>query len=504
MLGKTTVALFGGFLCTQLKVCVNKLFSELVETSREEEDLLVRVSHAGERDSMPTRMMNGKQVSRIVYGTLRLHTMDDPNALLDLVYASGCNAFDVAAIYGGGKCEEVLGKWVRSRKVNREDVFILTKGGVGPQSDLWAADLDTDRLRREVQESLNRLGFEYVDLYMLHRDDVKKPISEIVDLMNEFITNGYAKSWGVSNWSTTRIQMAIDYAKQTGQAQPICDSPQFSLAQPTRAVWPGTSYMSPERLQFYTEDRNVNVFCWEVLAKGYMAGKWGFDKICEEKVPLTKEEILQQLATDPDQWRTTNLENAYLTKQNYGRRERAQVLADQKGVELCEIAIAYILAKHPRTFALAGTTSITNWNKNVKAAQISLSPLEVRFLEGGESTSPVAAKSLLTIDNLWVLLMLLCVFTGQLYTDSPHADQLIEWLGLYMAFTAALLYNFGQNSSKLIAYMTLIVFIGYVSISQWQSFQFGAKIFIVASLFLAEYSFIEHFTTTQQHEEKLV
>ena len=84
----------------------------------------------------------------------------------------------------------------------------MTKGGVGPQSDLWAADLDTDRLRREVQESLNRLGFEYVDLYMLHRDDVKKPISEIVDLMNEFITKGYAKSWGVSNWSTTRIQVS--------------------------------------------------------------------------------------------------------------------------------------------------------------------------------------------------------------------------------------------------------------------------------------------------------
>jgi len=263
--------------------------------------------------------------------------------------------------------------------------------------------------------------------------------------------------------------------------------------------------MTPDRLSFYTEDRQVNVFCWEVLAKGFMAGKWGDNKVCDEKIPLTKEQILQQLAEDPDQWRTTNLENAYLTQQNYERRARAQVLADQKGVELCEIAIAYILAKHPRTFALAGTTSITNWNKNVKAAQIFLSPLEVRFLEGGETTSPVATESLITIDNLWVLLLLLRVVGGTIFINAAFATQHLEWLGLYMAFTAALLYNFGQNSSKCIAYMTLVIFIGYVSISQWQSLKLIAKVFIVASLFLAEFSFIEHFSTIkQQHEEKFI
>merc|ERR1719189_2436113 len=112
--------------------------------------------------------------------------------------------------------------------------------------------------------------------------------------MNSFINNGWALNWGVSNWTTRRIQEAIEYAKATGQRQPICDSPQFSLAQPSRAVWPGTSYMTPERLRFYTEERKVNVFCWEVLAKGFMAGRWG-TKVVEETKPLDKQQILKQL-----------------------------------------------------------------------------------------------------------------------------------------------------------------------------------------------------------------
>merc|ERR550534_81283 len=108
MLGKTILSALLAFLCGEFQTILKQLYYQM-ETTRDEEDKTIRVSHAGERDGMPTATMNGKSVSRIVYGTLRLHTMDDPNALLDLVYASGCNAFDVAAIYGGGKCEEVLG-----------------------------------------------------------------------------------------------------------------------------------------------------------------------------------------------------------------------------------------------------------------------------------------------------------------------------------------------------------------------------------------------------------
>merc|ERR1719461_1579335 len=117
-----------------------------------------------------------------------------------------------------------------------------------------------------------------------------------------------------------------------------------------------------------------------------MAGRWG-TKVCKETKPLDKQQILKQLEEDPNAWRQTNLENAYLTQDNYDRRCRAEKLAKEMGVELCQISLAWVLAKHPRTFALVGTTNPVNWNKNVSAAGIHLTPEQVSWLESGEPIS---------------------------------------------------------------------------------------------------------------------
>lgn len=427
--------------------------------------------------------------------------MEDPHSLLDLVFFSGCNAFDCAAIYGGGACEKILGQWIASRDIPREQLYIVTKGGAGPQSELWAADLKEDRLRDELNKSLERLQCKHVDCYMLHRDDVKKPIKEIVSLMNEFITEGKIISWGVSNWTTKRIQAAIDYASHQGLVAPCVDSPQFSLATPTRSVWPGTSYMSPSRLQWYTPEKNVNIFCWEVLAKGFMAGRWDTTKICEEKKPLDKKAILNQLSEDPDKWRQENLENAYLTKENHGRLERAKKLAEEFDVEVCVIAIAYILAKHPNTFALAGTTSVKNWNKNVQAASIHLTPAQVRFLEGGKSAPQALAEPLQTVDLIWVCLFLLQIsgiYSIYDIASYPGLSEQLQMLGVFMAFNGSILLNYGQKSSKCIAYMVLGFLIGYVSLQQWPLFKTSAKVGVTLSLFLAEFSSYNNFSVSKK------
>lgn len=81
----------------------------------------------------------------------------DPFSLLDHIWGSGCNAFDCARIYGDGECEYILGEWLKSRGINREEVVVVTKGGSAPQSRQWAPDISEDTILGELDTSLKVL-----------------------------------------------------------------------------------------------------------------------------------------------------------------------------------------------------------------------------------------------------------------------------------------------------------------------------------------------------------
>ena len=116
------------------------------------------------------------------------------------MWASGCNTFDVAAIYGGGECECVLGNWISSRQINRDELVVITKGGCEGQDKLWKANFgDKDTILLSLKSSLQRLQIEYIDSYLLHRDDESIPINEVVDFMSELVNLGLVETWGVSN-----------------------------------------------------------------------------------------------------------------------------------------------------------------------------------------------------------------------------------------------------------------------------------------------------------------
>ena len=248
-------------------------------------------SPTGPLDGLPrgrlrTARMPGvnKEASRLIYGTLFLHSLpseEEVYALLDSVWATGCNAFDCAAIYGGGICEERMGRWLRSRHLcsgkAREEMVLITKGGCEGQDKLWAATIaDHARVRSELERSLRRLGVAYVDLYLLHRDDPTEPIERIVSFMSSLVDAGLIHAWGVSNWQLPRLAAALEHARRAGLHPPSADSPQNSLAEPSRAVWPNTCFMAAERRpQWQKATRGqVAMMGWECLAKGFMCGKW--------------------------------------------------------------------------------------------------------------------------------------------------------------------------------------------------------------------------------------
>ena len=117
----------------------------------------------------------GKKISRMVMGTMAPQDIGHATALFDDYFARGGNAWDTAYIYGGGNTEKLLGQWVKNRGV-REEVTVLVKGAHSPHCF-------PEPLVEQFDESLDRLQFEYADLYFMHRDNPDVPIGEFVDVL---------------------------------------------------------------------------------------------------------------------------------------------------------------------------------------------------------------------------------------------------------------------------------------------------------------------------------
>lgn len=330
---------------------------------------------------MPMAYIQGiehKLISRLAFCTLNLHKSSDPFALLDSVYGSGCNAFDCAAIDGDNESQKILGSWMQQHRVVEDDIFLVTNSGHGDEFSL-----DPETLEQHLRSSLERLQVPCVDLYMLHRDDPSLSIEAIVDTINKLISLGLCKKWGVSNWETDRLDAAISYALKTQQDPPVCDSLHMSLAIPTRQVTPATFFMDEKRSNWYTVSKGVSVFARESLAMGFLTGSWGTAEqltVLEQK--RAAGEIVEPTSRE-ESWNQSNLEDAYLTRSNLDRRDRAESLASTKGVSVGQIAVAYLLAKTVQPFVLVGTTDPAHWAFNVQAASVGLTEMEVDWLEHG-------------------------------------------------------------------------------------------------------------------------
>jgi aryl-alcohol dehydrogenase-like predicted oxidoreductase len=286
---------------------------------------------------------------------------------------------------GGGKCEERMGRWLRARKIARSDVVIISKGGCEGQNKLWAATCgDAVALQADLDASLHRLGVDYLDCYLLHRDDPSTPVEKVVGLMDSLVRSGQINAWGVSNWQLPRLAAALDYSRRWGKAAPVADSPQNSLAEPSRAVWPNTSFLPAEQRPLWNEITRgeVAMLGWESLAKGFMCGRWSR----ADGDALEELELGESNAAD---WRDMQLRRAYCDGPlNFDRRDRAIELARSKGVSLPEMALGYVLSQSASSFALVGTTSVHHWHENVKAALPgnpvnTLSATEMAYMETG-------------------------------------------------------------------------------------------------------------------------
>jgi len=130
-----------------------------------------------------TTAWSDAKISRILQGTIMLteRQKEEGFRLLDAVWETGINAFDTAALYGGGTCERVLGQWMEARG-NREDCFVIGKSAHHNRDRPRVTPFD---ITADLHDSLARQRTEYQDLHLLHRDDPTVEVGPLVEILNE-------------------------------------------------------------------------------------------------------------------------------------------------------------------------------------------------------------------------------------------------------------------------------------------------------------------------------
>lgn len=295
-----------------------------------------------------------KSIFRIVLGSTTLSPADKTYAfpLLDEFTALGGNTVESAHSYGDGDCERMIGHWVKERK-NREEITIITKGGhpFDGRSRLSSECIDAD-----LDESLRRLQTDYVDLYLVHRDDTTRAVSDIVDTLNKHFKSGKIKAFGGSNWTPERIDAANAYAREAGLEPFRVSSPHFSLALPTSEPWPGCLSVTKESFAWY-KTTEVKMLSWSSQARGFFTGRFS--------------------AEQPDE---LGVLHAWLTEDNHERLNRAKTLAQKKGVSPNTIALAYVLAQSFAPMAVIGSRTIEELRDSFAAAKCDLIESELSWL----------------------------------------------------------------------------------------------------------------------------
>ena len=305
-----------------------------------------------------------KPISRIVQGVIQINKDNEAAgfAQLDAAFEAGINCVDTAHLYGNS--DEFLGKWIRSRDL-REKVVVLAKGNHhnGHRRRVTPYDIGHD-----LHDTLARMKTDYVDMYVMHRDDENYPVEPIIDALNQFSKEGKIKAFGGSNWTIERIQAANDYAKASGQIPLAVSSPNFSLADQIEEPWDNCVTISGpknEAVREWYHNNNMPIFAWSSMAGGFWSGRFTRDNINNET----------------GEYFSGLVQKCYNSEDNFVRLDRAKELGDAKGASIPQIALAYVLNYPANIFALVGSANKSELDANVAAVSITLTPQELAYLD---------------------------------------------------------------------------------------------------------------------------
>jgi aryl-alcohol dehydrogenase-like predicted oxidoreductase len=272
---------------------------------------------------------SGLKVSRACLGTMTFGLQCDEEsafAILDRAASGGVNFIDTADGYplGGdldtaGATESIIGKWLKGR---RHQFVLATKcfSRMGPES--WNKGLSRKHVLDAIDESLERLGTDYVDLYQLHHPDPDTPMEETLAALDHVVRSGKARYIGISNHPAWQVALALGKSDARGWARFVCVQPRYNLL-----------FRELERELFpLCAEEGLGVIPYNPLAGGLLTGKH------DPSAPPGKGTRFSEGKAGQ------NYRQRYWRDREFGTVERLRGVAQRADMSLTRMAVAWVLA----------------------------------------------------------------------------------------------------------------------------------------------------------------
>lgn len=316
---------------------------------------------------------NDQKINRLIHGAIMVDINEQQRSmdLLDSLVEVGCTTFDTATVYRDGRCEQSLGAWMETRN-NRDKIFIISKCGHWNEYRRRVTPYD---IGADLLDSLIKLRTDYIDMYMLHRDDPTYPVGALVEAFNNHIEEGRINFWGVSNWTYDRVKAANEYAKKHNLIPCSAVSSHYSLAKEFAKPWGGSPFgdegvtetitgseMKDARKWF--EKTQIPFFAWSPLGRGLFTGNFSREAFKNDTT------IVDEAAA-----------KAFCHEENFIRLDRVETLAHEKGSSVPRIALAWLLHQPLNIFLLVGVNNVQEYLDDAKAFDIKLTQEEIDWLD---------------------------------------------------------------------------------------------------------------------------
>lgn len=294
-----------------------------------------------------TWSLGGKNAYGLVYGQVE---EDNAIAALRALIDDGVNVVDTAPVYGvHGASETIVGKALQDGY--RDKVFLVTKFGNYNDAETGKRIINNSRedIMKEIDESLERLGTDHIDLYIMHYPDPTVPVSETMESLNEIKAQGKIKHIGVSNVDRRQLEECMEYAE--------IDAIQLPYSMVNR---------SAEDLLDWSHSQGLMTMAYGAMGAGILSGSYRELPHFSEKdirytfYPYFKEPMfsqIQRLLRDMD------------------------VIAERHGCPLSHVALSWVAHKEFVTTSLVGSTNVDQARENARAYSLALSEGEMALLD---------------------------------------------------------------------------------------------------------------------------
>jgi aryl-alcohol dehydrogenase-like predicted oxidoreductase/ribonuclease HI len=295
------------------------------------------------------------QVSEICLGTWTTFggSLDDDAAiaLVDAAFDAGINFFDTANTYSEGRSKEVLGRALSTRP--RDSYVLATK--LRARAPDGGSGVSRAQVLHQIDQSLERLGAEFVDLYQCHWWDDEVPLAETLEAMTEIVEAGKVRYVGCSNWSGEQIQQAIDLARERGYVKIVSSQPEYSLLhrEPEEDVIPAS------------KANGISQVVYSPLAQGVLSGKYAPGEAASEGTR----------ASARPEWME------YFEDDVLERVQRLRPIADGLGITTAQLALAWILREPNVASAIVGSSRPEQLRDNAAASDVDLDQATMRAAE---------------------------------------------------------------------------------------------------------------------------